>query len=91
MRYRVLLHPKALRVLRDLPPADATRVKAALRRLAEDPRTSRSGTDLKKLKGTHGRQDLYRLRIGDYRAVFAIVGREVLVTDLFPRGSGYDL
>lgn len=91
MAFRVLLHPKALKALRGMPPQDRRRVEAALRRLGEDPHTPRSGADIKRLKGTHGREDLYRLRVGEYRAVYAVAGRQVLVTDLFPRGSGYDV
>ncbi|MGQ0536320.1 MAG: type II toxin-antitoxin system RelE family toxin [Methanobacteriota archaeon] len=91
MAFRVKLHPKALKALRDLPAADANRVKVALRRLADDPRTARPGADIKRLKGTHGRQDLYRIRIGGYRAVYAVEPAEVLVTDLFARGAGYDV
>jgi len=41
------------------------------------------------LKGTKGREDLYRLRIGDYRAVYAVEGDAVLVTEIFLRGKGY--
>jgi mRNA-degrading endonuclease RelE of RelBE toxin-antitoxin system len=37
-----------------------------------------------------GRQDLYRLPIGDYRAIYAIEDKVVYVTDLFHRGKGYD-
>ncbi len=91
MAYRVLLHPKALRALRSMPPGDASRVRRGLRALENDPYTPRSGADIRKLQGTAGRQDLYRLRIGRYRAVYAIEGREVLVTDLFERGAGYDV
>jgi hypothetical protein len=32
-----------------------------------------------------------RLRAGRHRAVYAVVGNEVLVTDLFERGAGYDV
>jgi len=91
MAYTVLLHPKALKALRGLPPRDRTRVKRALRSLETDPFTLRSGTDIKKLRGTRGRQDLYRLRMGHYRAVYGVVGNEVRVTDLFERGAGYEV
>lgn len=29
------------------------------------------------------------LRIGDYRAIYAVVGKVVYVTDLFHKGKGY--
>ncbi|HEV8594829.1 MAG TPA: type II toxin-antitoxin system RelE/ParE family toxin [Thermoplasmata archaeon] len=91
MRYTVLLHPKALRVLRSLHPEDRARVQKALEGLEADPFRSRSGADIKKLQGTKGRRDLYRIRMGRFRAVYGIVGKEVRVTDLFERGQGYEV
>jgi len=41
------------------------------------------------LEGTKGREDLYKLRIGDYRAVYAVEGTMVWVTEIFLRGKGY--
>lgn len=90
MPYRLLLHPHVHKALAALTSAERTRAKAALRKLEADPRTARSGVDIKKLKGTQGRQDLYRLRIGELRAVYAVEGRDILVTDLFRRGEGYE-
>jgi mRNA interferase RelE/StbE len=58
--------------------------------LGENPYEPRSGVDLARLAGTKGRQDLYRLRIGDYRAIYAIEGKVIYVTDLFHRGKGYN-
>jgi len=89
--YRVLLHPKALKALRSMAPKEAARVRRGLRALEGDPFTPRSGADIRRLRGTVGRQDLFRLRIGRYRAVYAVAGKEVLVTDLFERGAGYDV
>lgn len=91
MPFRVLLHPKATKALGALPSADRKRVKAALKRLADDPVAPRSGADIKRLAGTRGREDLFRLRVGAYRAVYAVRGDEVLVTDLFARGRGYEV
>ena len=56
-----------------------------------DPFTPRLGADIERLRGTNGRQDLFRLRVGKFRAVYAVVKREVLVTDLFERGAGYEV
>lgn len=63
------------------------RIRNALERLREDPRTSRPGADLKLLRGTSPPK--FRLRVGDYRIVYAIEGKQVLVLDVFPRGKGY--
>lgn len=91
MPYNVLLHPKVVAALRALPPAEAKRVRAALRKLEADPHMPRPGVDVKRLHGVRGNRDLARLRVGDLRLVFAIDGADVLVTDLFRRGAGYEV
>lgn len=63
------------------------RVRNALERLREDPRSPRPGADIKLLHGTDPLK--HRLRVGDYRVVFVVDGRRVLVLDVFPRGKGY--
>ena len=42
--------------------------------------------DIKKLSGY---QNLYRLRIGDYRIIFEIKDETVIVRDVLPRGQAY--
>jgi mRNA interferase RelE/StbE len=91
MAFRVFLHPKAAKALANLPARDLERIRTSLRSLRQDPVTRRSGTDIKRLAGTRGREDLFRLRIGTYRAVYSVRGDEVLVTDLFARGRGYEI
>jgi mRNA interferase RelE/StbE len=72
-----------------LEPKLRERIKSALRKLAEDPYRPRAGVDIIRLTGTKGRQDLYRLRVGDYRAIYAIENKVVYVTELFHREKGY--
>ncbi len=91
MTREVLLHPSALKTFRALPEQERSRVREALRRAVEDPFRKRSGADIRKLKGTHGRQDLYRVRVGELRIVYAVEDDVVLVSDLFRRGEGYDV
>lgn len=91
MSRQVLVHPRVEKELGRLSAKESSRVRAALLKLSDDPRDPRPGADIKKLKGTHGRQDLYRLRIGEFRAIYAVTENEVLVTDLFRRGQGYDV
>ena len=91
MPYAVLLHPTVLKTLRSLPPDDRARVERALQGLETNPFSSRSGAYIPRLRGTKGRQDLYRIRIGRFRAVYGIVGKEVRITDLFARGEGYEV
>jgi len=88
--YQVKLHRTVAKSLERLEPKLRERIKSALRRLAEDPYESRPGVDIIRLTGTKERQDLYRLRVGDYRAIYAIESKIIYVTDLFHRGKGYD-
>lgn len=41
--------------------------------------------DVKRLRGRDG----YRLRVGDYRAIFDIIDNEIVVLEVGPRGSLY--
>ena len=61
-----------------MPPGDRKRVGQALRELESDPYPpKRPQADIKKLHGTRGREDAYRLRIGPWRAIYAIDGDQV--------------
>lgn len=88
--YEILLNPKAVQELKKLPPDTAERVKEALKRLGENPTKARSGVDVKHLAGTYGPK-LYRLRVGEYRAIFWVdkERREVLVEKVAPRRKAY--
>ena len=90
MPFEVKLHRTVVLSLERLEPKLRERIKSALRRLREDPYEPRPGADIARLMGTKSRQDLYRLRVGDYRAIYAIEGKVVYVTDLFHRGKEYD-
>jgi len=86
----VKLHRTVAKSLERLEPKLRERIKSALRKLGDDPYQPRAGVDIIRLIGTKGRQDLYRLRVGDYRAIYAIENKVIYVTDLFHRGKGYD-
>ncbi|NJD76529.1 MAG: type II toxin-antitoxin system RelE/ParE family toxin [Candidatus Methanoperedens sp.] len=87
--FDIRLHPGAVRFLRELDADTKDRIKLALRNLENDPFRDRPKADIKKLEGTKGRENLYRLRIGDYRAVYAVEGNTVWVAEIFLRGKGY--
>jgi mRNA interferase RelE/StbE len=63
--YKVTFTERSLDDLDDLPDEDFERIRKACKRLESSPVPD--GKHIKKLRGY---QDLYRLRIGDYRAVF---------------------
>ena len=90
MGYRVFLHPKAEKALRELHEGTRARIKRGLRSLENDPFRTRSGADIKRLRGTRGRADAFRLRVGDYRVVYGVDGDMVIVTRVFHRSEGYE-
>ncbi len=72
MTYRVDILPSARRELAALPPKDRNRVDKRILSLAENPRPVGS----KKLAGE---EDLYRLRVGDYRIIYQVQDKVLLV------------
>jgi mRNA interferase RelE/StbE len=87
MSYRVTLSETAVRQLRKLEKAHRDRIVQGLKVLAADPFRQRPKADIRALEGTDPKK--YRLRIGGYRAVYAVVGSEVKIIEVFTRGRGY--
>jgi len=87
MTFRVTLSETAARQLRKLPQEIRNRIAKGLRVLEQDPFRHRPRADIRAIEGTEPRK--YRLRIGDYRAIYAVVGREVKIVEVFIRGRGY--
>ena len=73
-RYALAFRPAALRALRKLDRKTAERIKPAAEALRDDPRPPGG----KMLTGSRG---LWRIRIGDYRIVYAIDDQRRLVRD----------
>jgi mRNA interferase RelE/StbE len=70
--YQVQILPAALKQLAKIPNPDRRRITERIERLADDPRPSGS----KKLAG---KEELHRIRIGDYRVIDAINDGALLV------------
>jgi len=87
MSYRISASETATRQLRRLQKETRDRITRGLRVLEEDPFRHRPRADIQPLEGTDPRK--YRIRIGDYRAVYAVAGTEVKVIEIFVRGRGY--
>lgn len=81
----VFLSSRAQRDFDTLAPAAKRRVRAGLLAFAETGRG-----DLKKLRGLGSEQDLFRLRVGEYRVIFAATDGEIRVTRIIARSEGYD-
>jgi mRNA interferase RelE/StbE len=76
----------AAKRLAEMPKAHARKMLATLQAIAADPKAPQ--TQVKKLVGT---DNIYRLRVGDWRAVYELVWEDdvltVIVIDV--RGSVY--
>jgi mRNA interferase RelE/StbE len=63
--YKVIVSKTASKELLDLPAQAVNRIIPALQKLGEEPHPA----GCKKLKG---REDTWRIRIGDYRVIYTI-------------------
>ncbi|MFI1828639.1 type II toxin-antitoxin system RelE/ParE family toxin [Streptomyces sp. NPDC020412] len=73
MKYAFRFTTAARRQFKAIPQYDAMRILTALTRLGDDPR--REDADIKKLAG---HDELYRLRVGDYRLAYTIADGELV-------------
>jgi mRNA interferase RelE/StbE len=87
-KYRVFLSQTAVSQLSLLDEKQKERVKDALASLEYDPFRKRSGSDIKKLV-TPDEPPLFRLRIGNYRAIYFVIDNEVRITEIIHRSKGY--
>jgi mRNA interferase RelE/StbE len=90
MSFEIRLHPDVVKFLADLNQETKERLKSGIKSLENDPFKGRSRSDIKKLKGTKKREDLYRLRIGNYRVIYAVEENTVFILEIIPRERGYD-
>lgn len=70
--YKVLLHAQVPKEIRMLPRDIQSRVTAILDALAENPFLPIAGK-------LHGRQQCFRVRVGNYRIVYEVHATEVVV------------
>ena len=84
MAYKVVITPAAKRDIASLDKAVQQRVKTVIDRLAEEPRPF----GVVKLAGE---KDAYRIRVGDYRVIYDIRDKKllVLVIEVGHRGDIY--
>ena len=83
MTFEVFLSEKAQRDLDAIPSKQAEQILADCRRLAEDPVPD--GKRIKKLQGF--KENLYRLRAGDYRVVFRRSGTRIDIARVLNKGD----
>ena len=79
-KFEVVFTERAQKDLSDLPEHEIEQILSSCLRLETNPHPD--GKHIKKLKGY---KNLYRLRIGDYRAVFECKSNTVTVVRLLTR------
>ena len=82
--WQVILLREPKKILARVPADLRRRLLAALHGLAADPRP----VGCKRLKGY---EELYRVRVGDWRVTYAVKDAEliILVIEIAPRGDAY--
>jgi mRNA interferase RelE/StbE len=63
-----------------------TWIKSVLKELENDP--FQSNLDIKKII-SNKEPPVFRIRIGDYRAVYSIIGKKIMISKIFHRKKGY--
>jgi mRNA interferase RelE/StbE len=74
VKYAFRWRERAVRQLRAIPQPTALTILRALAELGDDPR--RPDVNIKKLAGY---DDRYRLRVGDYRVIYDISDRQLII------------
>ncbi len=82
---KILLSTPARKEYEKLDEIGKTRIKNALKKVAKGIKT-----DVRKLKGIKGREDLYRLRVGDYGIIYYEDAEFIKVTQIIHRSKGYE-
>ncbi len=84
VRWQIIIHRKAEKIIKRLDGDTLERIRRAIRGLAIEPRPE----GVKKLTGY---DNLYRVRVGDWRIIYAIEDDRliVLVLEISTRGGAY--
>ena len=76
MTYKIEFSRAAVKQLSDIPQTDLKRMAAKINKLANNP----FPPGHEKLKGE---EELYRIRQGDYRVIYSVAGKKVIVLILY--------
>ena len=90
MPYMVLLSPDAQKYLDGLDKKRAGNIRKHLKELEKDPFKPRASCDIDIIAGS-SRPPMYRIRIGEFRAMYFVEENAIFVADLFikKRNSAY--
>jgi mRNA-degrading endonuclease RelE of RelBE toxin-antitoxin system len=87
MPYTVLVSKTFLQKFQQLPTKLQNHLRNALQELRKNPYTLRPKCDIKELRDTCPKK--HRLRVGEYRVIYAIDNKNVKIIDLIKREVGY--
>jgi len=68
--YKVVLHREVTKALAKFPKKDQTRLATAIRELETEPRPTGC---------VHLHEKLYRIRVGEYRVLYAVSDKQLIV------------
>lgn len=74
----------AARALRRMPTQVALRIRAAIDRLEAEP--GNPGLDVRPIEGQDG---MFRMRVGEWRALYRRDGLVLRIENIAPRGGAY--
>jgi len=81
----IVIHPRVQKYIYE--SGEKERIIEHLKELIDDPCNSRSGVDIKRLKGK--KHDMFRLRVGNHRFEYFIEEGKIWIDEAFKRGRGY--
>ena len=81
----VLISSRAHKEFKKLSSDMKRRVRTALKKLGAGDKS----LDIKKLKGVSGREDLYRLRVGEYHITYKTERKVIKIIRIDIRGKDY--
>lgn len=84
--YTPLLHRSAERELSELPTGDQKRLKSVLQDVAH----TREPTQHKKVRELEGQAGLFRVRVGNLRAICTLEKPDLLILKVSPRQDAYE-
>jgi mRNA interferase RelE/StbE len=81
MIYDIQFKPRAVKDIEDMPPPLRTRIVARIEAMSDDLKG-----DVKRLTNMTPE---YRLRIGEYRVLFEIIGKSIIIYRVLHRRNAY--
>lgn len=81
MQYQIQFKPKAIKMLKKLPPTDSQKILAKIEKL-----TNNLEGDVRKLTNFTPE---YRLRVGNYRVLFEVEERLIVIHAIKNRQNAY--